>query len=294
MDTPIVSITSAFYNVGPVLLDMVRSVFAQTFKNWELVLLDDGSTDESLQIAKSINDSRVRVFTNVRNLGIAKSLNKLTNLAVGKYIARHDADDMSAMDRIRRQFDFLESHPDVDVVGCDVVFLDENDNPLGRSLLGVSHAEICREPNRYYGIAHPTIFARRSWFVKNCYDERVQKSEDYSLFLKAYRTSKYANIPDPLFYYRLGYSFNLKKQLVFRRSHIKVVFDHHMRQRHYGNAFLYSMYQCMKFAAEVAYCALGAKDRLLARRYQQITSDEKKSYLQEIKRIKNTDIPVRL
>jgi len=81
MSTPLVSVTSAFYNVGPDLFDMVRSIFAQTFTDWELVLLDDGSTDDSLQLAQSIDHPKVRVFTNGRNLGIPTSLNKLTKLS---------------------------------------------------------------------------------------------------------------------------------------------------------------------------------------------------------------------
>lgn len=292
MNQPLVSVTSAFYNTGPMLLDMVRSILCQTFTDWELILLDDGSTDDSLQIAQSIKDTRVRVYSNENNLGIPASLNKLTNLSRGKYIVRMDSDDINGKFRIQRQVEFMESHPEIDVVGCGMVYLDENDIPLGHRLANTSHAEICKSPTRCYGMAHPTIFAKKSWFEENRYNEAIPRASDYELFLRTHKTSRYANIREPLFYYRLGSSYNLKKQLIYRPCLIRIVSVHCVKYHHYGSIIFCLANQCARFVAEVACCAIGAKNKLLKRRYQQITEDQKQLYLKEIHQIKNTNLPV--
>ena len=123
MNKPLVSITSAFYNTGPMILDMIKSVFAQTFTDWELLLLDDGSTDNTLELVQSIDDPKVKVFTNGQNKGRSFSLNRLTNLANGKYIARMDSDDMSSTNRIAKQVELMESQPEVDVCGAGIDYL---------------------------------------------------------------------------------------------------------------------------------------------------------------------------
>jgi glycosyltransferase involved in cell wall biosynthesis len=300
VSTPLVSIASAFYNTGPRLLDMVKSIFRQSFSDWELILLDDGSTDDSLELAKSIDDSRVRVFSSDRNLGIPTSLNKLTDLSRGKYISRMDSDDMSGRTRIEKQVQFMESHPDIDVISCGKVSLDENDNPIGHRFAGVTHEEICKRPGLIgkicypeYGMCHPVLFAGRSWFEKNRYNEAISRSSDYELFLRTHQTSRYANIPEPLFYYRLTRTFNLGKQFRHRRDVAKFTFNYHARQGRYDRAILNAVYRYAKLAAEAAYCAVGAKDKLLARRYDAITPEQRDSYREEIKQIKDTALPVR-
>jgi len=180
-----------------------------------------------------------------------------------------------------------------------VIRLDGKDSPLGHRIARTSHEEICRSPRRLYrmccpgyGIVHSAIFARRCWFESNKYDESFAKSEDYDLFLRTYESSRYANIPDPLFYYRLG-SFSLRKQFVFRQYASKALFRHYARQGRYDKAVANIILRCAKFAAEVGYCAAGAKAKLFARRYDPISPEQKQKYTEEIELIKNTVIPIR-
>jgi glycosyltransferase involved in cell wall biosynthesis len=299
MNTPLVSITSAFYNGERFLLDMVKSVFAQTFIDWELILLDDGSTDDSLELAKSIDDPRVRVFSNGKNLGIPTSLNRITDLSHGKYIARMDSDDMSSGTRIEKQVAFMESHPDVDVVSCGKVSLDENDNPAGQYYAKTTHEEICKPRRRfcnmfypYYGMNHPVIFAERSWFQKHRYDESISRSSDYELFLRTYETSRYANISEPLFYFRLTSAFSLKKQFRARRDVARFTFAYHAKRGRYDKAVLNAVYRYAKFAAELAHCAVGARNKLLARRYDAMAQQDREYYREEIRQIKNFILPI--
>jgi len=295
INKPLVSITSAFFNEGPVLLDMVKSVFAQTFTDWELILLDDGSTDNSLQLAQSIDDPRVRVFTNGRNLGTAKSLNKLTTLARGEYITRMDADDMCSPERIQKQLELFGENPDLDVVGTGMVCLDANGFPLGRSLATPEHADICKEPYRRIMLYHPSAMAKKSWFEKNQYDEslRLGLAEDFNLFLRSYKHSKFGNVPEALLYYRLKQSWSFKRMRITRCNNARSIFEHFRRQDNLGKGLYYAGMQFVKLVAGAAYCMIWSRKKYLAKRYQPLTKSQLEFYQQESRRIKNTELPMR-
>ncbi|MGL5269675.1 MAG: glycosyltransferase family 2 protein, partial [Selenomonadaceae bacterium] len=114
-----VSIGLPFYNDEKTLRYTIQSILLQSYTDWELILLDDGSTDGSLAIAKSIKDKRVRVVSDNENKGLAVRLNEIANLANGQYLARMDADDLMHPDRIKEQVLFLEENPEIDVVGTN-------------------------------------------------------------------------------------------------------------------------------------------------------------------------------
>src|SRR5690349_10645893 len=108
---PLVTVGIPFFNNASSLSDALRSIFAQTFTDWELILADDGSTDESLSIARSVRDPRVMVMSDGGNRGLVFRLNQITSAARGKYIARMDADDLSHPARLQRQVSLLERDP---------------------------------------------------------------------------------------------------------------------------------------------------------------------------------------
>lgn len=292
MNKPLVSITSAFYNTGPMILDMIKSVFAQTFTDWELLLLDDGSTDNTLELVQSIDDPKVKVFTNGQNKGRSFSLNRLTNLANGKYIARMDSDDMSSTTRVEKQVDLIESDKNIDVVGTGMYYLDNKDNPLGRTRPPVSHAEICAHPSRTFNIAHGTILAKKSWFEENKYDETLSYAIDFNLLLRAYEHSKFSNVSTPLYYYRLHSSFSLKKVLIGRLTCAKFLFKHYVGRKCIGDAFYASFMQFVRLTVVFAMCVIGLKKRLLARRCMGLSKKEQQVYEQEIHKIKETKLPI--
>ncbi len=293
MSSPLVSITSAFYNEEADLLNMVQSIFAQTFTNWELILIDDGSTDNSLAVAKSIDDPRVRVYSNGKNEGRSYSLNRLTELAKGKYIARMDADDICSPTRIQKQVDLIESDPDIDVVGTGMCYLDRNDNPLGCHYPKSSHEEICSDPNRTFGISHGSLLGKRTWFEKNNYDESLILAIDFNLFTRSYKTSKFANVIEPLYYYRLDQSFTLNQQWTARNASAKFLYENNKKAGRYGQALASWLVQYGKFAVTVFMFAVGLRDKLMARRYDALTDEDRKSRLQEIEAIKNIKIPLK-
>lgn len=294
MNTPLVSITSAFYNEGPVLLDMIKSVFAQTFTDWELILLDDGSTDNSLQIAQSIDDPRVRVYSNNQNIGRSASLNKLNSLARGKYIARFDADDMCFPRRIEKEVEFLEKHPEVDVVSTGVINLGNGDIPKGQNSVDIpTHSEICKNPLKYIALSHPAAMGRKSWFDKNHYDETISISVDASLWFRTYQHSTFANIPEPLFYYRLDKAFTLKKQFNSRKTSAKFQYNHYKKTGNSAKALSCLFLQYGKFIITLLAFICGFREYLMSRRYEPLDREKLQFYLQELSQIKKTELPIR-
>ena len=115
----LISVIMPAYNVGKYISAAIRSTLNQTYLNFELIIINDGSSDNTLDIALSYQDSRIYIMNNSKNLGIVKSLNKAINVSKGKYIARTDADDINMPKRFQAQVEFLESHPKVDAVGTN-------------------------------------------------------------------------------------------------------------------------------------------------------------------------------
>jgi len=151
-----VTIGIPFYNAEQTLADAVRSVFKQTIRDWELLLVDDGSTDGSLAIAQAVQDSRVHVYSDGRRRGLANRLNEITELAGGEYLARMDADDLMHPERLARQMDALLKPAPADLVASAVYVLDEQGDPAGiwgdgRVNLGLA-AVLQRCP-----FVHPTV-----------------------------------------------------------------------------------------------------------------------------------------
>lgn len=294
MSSPLVSVGIPFFNAQLFLLDAIRSIFAQTYSNCELILVDDGSTDKSLEIAHSIDDPRVRVISDGKNKKLAARLNQIIDLARGEYVARMDADDLCSPKRIEKQLELFQKDPKLDVVGTGMVYLDLNDIPLGDSIAPASHAEICRKPTRTFGLCHPSIMAKKSWYEENLYDEALPLSQDYELWLRSYRKSKFANVADPLCYYRICSSFSLKKQFKDRCVIASIIWEYYKKQSRLDKALLHSLMQYIKIVAEAGFCVTGLKSKLLARRYNQLSNADVESYMSEIKKIKNTELPIRL
>jgi glycosyltransferase involved in cell wall biosynthesis len=199
---PLVSVILPFLNGWPAFEPALRSILNQTYRNWELLLCDDGSKDGSLELARAIHDPRVLVWSDGQSLGLAARLNECIDRAKGSLIARMDADDLSYPRRLERQVAFLDSHPDVDVVGCRMLIFGEDGEPLGKRGLPLHHEGIVANPALGFGLAHPTWMARAEWYGRHRYDPTAIRFEDIELLYRAYRTSRFANLPEILYGYR--------------------------------------------------------------------------------------------
>lgn len=202
--TPI-SIGIPFYNAESTLLDAVRSVFAQTHTNWELILIDDGSTDRSLELAKSIKDPRVRVYYDGENRRLAARLNQLTGLAKYDFIARMDADDLMSPVRLEKQIELLNADSDIDLISTGLCSLNNANEALGIRCATSKHTITNKGLlSGNSGIVHASLLGRRAWFERNPYKESMIKSQDTNLWVRSYSKNdlNVAFIPEPLYYYR--------------------------------------------------------------------------------------------
>jgi glycosyltransferase involved in cell wall biosynthesis len=218
MTAPRVSVLLPCRNGSRTLALAVHSMLAQTLTDFELLLLDDGSTDGSVAIAQRFNDERIRVLSDGVGRGLPWRLNQGVSCARGTYIARMDADDVSFPSRLERQAAFLDTHPDVDLVGCRALVFRERGDIVGLLPFAPDHAALCARPWRNIPLPHPTWMGRRQWFETHAYRlPEVRRAEDQELLLRASPDSRYACLGDVLLGYRQG-PFQLRRTLVARCS----------------------------------------------------------------------------
>lgn len=202
---PRVTVLLPVYNGERHLGEAIESILGQTFTDFELLVVDDGSTDRSTEILATVGDARVRVVRNARNLGLTKSLNLGLALARGSLIARQDADDVSEPERLARQVDYLDAHPDVALVGSWYRKIGEDGAVLGDRSLPVEPAQLAWALLFYCPIVHSAaVFRREAIAAMGGYDERFAYAQDYDLWSRLARRHRLANQPELLVRYRVG------------------------------------------------------------------------------------------
>jgi len=187
MGYPSVSILLPVYNGERYLREAVESLLNQTYPHFELVILNDGSTDRTEEIILSYDDPRIVYVKNRANLGIVKTLNKGITLAKGEYIARMDADDIALPQRLEKQIDYLQADSDCDAVFTKIAKIDEASRRIGvwdADQQNVRHAQIVGALPQGNVLAHPTVMIRSELLKKYRYDYRAEGSEDYNLWLR--------------------------------------------------------------------------------------------------------------
>lgn len=191
------------HNSASTLEAALRSILWQTFSDWELILVDDGSTDQTGRLLSQFGDARIHVVEGKGGQkGLATRLNECIDLARGKYVARMDADDIAYPERFERQVQYLETHPEVDLLGHGAVLFKGDGQALGAYPAASQHEEICRRPWWGFPLAHPTWMGRRAWFAKHRYNNDLTKGQDQELLLRSYHASRFAALPDVLLGYR--------------------------------------------------------------------------------------------
>jgi glycosyltransferase involved in cell wall biosynthesis len=250
-DQPLVSILLPVRNGVATLRLALRSILAQNFREFEVLVLDDGSTDGSEKIAFSMEDERVRVIVDGLAKGLAFRLNQGIALAKGRYIARMDSDDVSFPERLQRQLDYLQSHPDIDLVGCRAIVFRDPDKVIGLLPFASNHQAICAKPWRGMPLPHPTWMGRIDWFRRYQYRfPEVLRAEDQDLLLRAFPESRYACLDDVLLGYRQG-AFNLRKTLLARRTLLLAQTGIFVKRRQWKNAFMAFAATSLKVSLDV-------------------------------------------
>ncbi|MDC8448507.1 MAG: glycosyltransferase [Nitrospira sp.] len=204
MNAPLVTVVMSAYNAFGTIGLALRSILSQTYQNWELIVVDDGSTDRTAERVSCIQDSRVRFIQEpAGNRGLAARLNQCVRLARGQYIARMDADDVAYPQRLERQIQFLEEHRDIDLLGTGAVIFKGEGEIIGCYPTASSHEAICRRPWWGFPLAHPTWMGKRTWFLAHPYSDEDTRCEDQALLLQSFSHSRFAALEEVLLGYRV-------------------------------------------------------------------------------------------
>lgn len=205
MTTVPVTVLMPAYNVERYIREAIDSVLCQTFTDFELLIVNDGSLDGTEGIIRSYADPRV-VLLNQPNGGVSHALNTGLRHAKGRYIARFDADDICYPDRLRQQFEFMEQHPDHVLIGSDADYMDKDGERLFKyENVGHSYEEIAGRITVYCPFVHSTVFYRKDVVTAlGGYDEKAHTFEDWLLWTKVIRQGKCLNFRTPLICVRLN------------------------------------------------------------------------------------------
>lgn len=219
---PLVSVVLPVYNAEKYLNECIDSILNQTYPNFELIIINDGSSDNSQEIVNSYNDVRIRVLYNPGNRGLVYSLNRGLCEAKGKYIARMDADDISLPDRLLEQVQYMETHPEIDVCGAWLLIFGKYkekilkykalDRQIKERMIFSSH------------FGHPVVMLRAKTLKLGnySYDENYLYAEDFDLWCRMmYDNCHFYNIPKVLLRYRVG--------------HVSVSVKHRQKQEQLAN-----------------------------------------------------------
>lgn len=205
MDNQKISVIMSVYNGEKYLRKAIESVLAQSYSNFEFIIINDGSTDNSLSIIQSFNDSRIKLISR-ENKGLINSLNEGINLAVGKYIARMDADDICDIHRLEKQFDYLEKNADIYLCGTWAKAINENDKIVGEySYPPTTSGKIKKYLLFHNAFIHPSVMFKKEIIKKaGIYNGKYRHVEDYELWTRVLRKFQAANLPEFLLYYRIN------------------------------------------------------------------------------------------
>ncbi len=198
MESPTISVVMPAYNAGDHVIPAIRSILVQTVEDFELIVVDDGSTDDTAAVVDSFDDDRIRLIQLEKNVGIAAARNTGIEEARGEYVACHDADDRSRPDRFERQLEFLESREAIAAVGTGARLVDESGELIARRhvLTDVSLSDLVEE--NYF--VHASMMFRRSALEEvGGYDGWFEPADDFELILRLAAEFELRNIDEPMY-----------------------------------------------------------------------------------------------
>lgn len=207
---PLVSVVMPAYNAKENIHEAIKSILDQTYSNIELIVIDDGSTDDTSKIISTIYDQRVKYYKNSYNRGLVYTLNRGIKLSNGKYIARMDSDDISLPNRIYKQVEYLEEHKDCIICGTYAQTFRTDSlgakKYLSKLTYEINDKEIKKSLVYDCCFAHPTVMFRSSVFIESnvYYEDEWKNGDDYKLWIDLMSYGMYHNIPEVLLQYRIS------------------------------------------------------------------------------------------
>ena len=226
------------YNAGSFLVEAIESILSQTYKNFEFIIVDDCSTDNSWSILRNYakKDSRIRLFRNTKNLGVSETAQKAIAKARGEFLARMDADDIASPSRLETQLNYLLAHPETVAVGGQCLVIDKDGQVIGEKKFPLSFEEIYSYIFKFIPVQQPTLMIAKGRLPKDFkfYRDGMNTAEEVELFFKLFQYGKVENLPEFVLKYRLHNNNtslkNLKKTyLLTFYSRIGAVFQYGYR-----------------------------------------------------------------
>jgi glycosyltransferase involved in cell wall biosynthesis len=273
------------------IVDALRSIYAQTFTNWNMILLDDGSNDGTLDLVKQIRDDRVRVYCDGTNKQLSARLNEMNQMADGKYIIRLDADDLQHPERFAMQVEYMEKNPAVDLLGTGGIIINEHDE--------ISRLTHCSPlNNKCHPFNTPFIsasnIAKADWQKQHLFDGRYVRAEDQEFWTRLYmqQNTVFAKLNDPLYYVRKVGLGSLAKTRLSYKTLRRIAWE-------YGPPLIGTPKTLLgiakMYAKESIHCVsdvLGFREFLWHHQADgHISHQQKTTAIEAITQIKNTPIP---
>lgn len=238
MNNPIISIILPAYNAESTIKDSIQSVIDQTYKNWELIIINDGSKDKTESVIQCFNDDRIIYIKNDSNRGLIFTLNLGIAKSKGKYIARMDADDISFPDRIQKQFLYMENHPETILCGTWCKTFGEGVKSQIKKMY-----ETDKEIKDHFlfliPVIHPTVLIRKSVLDTNkiIYDTNYRDAEDYKMWFDLMDFGSFYNLQEVLLNYRIS-----KTQVSQNNNYIQIDSTRRIRRLYFSKKIGSNLY----------------------------------------------------
>ncbi len=204
---PLISVIMPVYNAGDFLVEAIESILKQTYKNFEFIIVNDASNDNSLRIIKYYKklDKRIKIINLKKHVGVSQSVKLAIEKAKGKYLARMDADDISHPKRLETQLKYLLKNKDTVAVGCQCYLINEKNKIIGKKIFPIDFKNIYKFIYKFIPIQQPTLMINRNKLPKDFefYYDYLNTAEEVELIFKLFNYGKVENINKFLFYYRI-------------------------------------------------------------------------------------------
>lgn len=205
-DKPLISIVMPVYNAGDFLVDSIESILDQTYDNFEFIIVDDASTDNSWQIIQTYaqKDNRIKAFQNDKNSGVSSTTNFAISKTKGQFIARMDADDVSFPNRLEKQLNFLQKNKDTIAVGGQCVVIDKQNQVIGQKIFPLNNRKLRKMIFRAVPMQQPSMMINRKLLPENFqwYSPTCMSAEELDVLFKLMKYGKIANLKDWTLFYR--------------------------------------------------------------------------------------------
>jgi glycosyltransferase involved in cell wall biosynthesis len=267
---PVVSVILSMRNGASTVGATVRSILMQTLSDWEMIVIDNGSSDRSGDIVEGFQDGRIRLVRESRSATLAARLNQAVALSKGEFIARMDADDICFPERLDRQVARLREEPRLDLIGCGAVVFTSEGKLVGEMPVGLDHQDIVARPFVGFPLPHPSWCGRADWFRNNPYNAELRYAEDQNLLLRSFRHSRLGGLDKVLLGYRQDH-LTLKKLLPGRATFARSAWRNGLATGELIPALAGIADHAVKGMADVVTLALGLHRQMQLRRLKPVS-----------------------